>query len=169
MTILVFASKFNFKTTRLQIQPLCPDDKALYIKLYTDERVMRFIMPALTEEQAEISFQNALKLNANLNTERLFLTVRLLEELKPSALCCISHLDRKNGIAEIGNIVLPEAQGKQIAQDATKALIKQIQQILAINHFVMDINKNNLAAIRGAKLLGFAQESESSNQYHKHL
>lgn len=169
MTILVFASKFTFQTTRLHIQPLCPDDKALYIKLYTDNQVMRFIMPALSEQKAEESFNNALKLNTDLYTERLFLTVRLLEEQKPSALCCISHLDRKNSVVEIGNMVLPEAQGKQIAQDATKALIKQIQQLLAINHFVMDISKENLAAIRGAKSIGFQPDFGNPTLYYLNL
>lgn len=169
MTILVLASKFDFQTSRLKIQPLCQEDKTLYVKLYTNEKVMRFIMPALSEEKAEESFNNALKLNADMHTERLFLTVRLLQEQKPSALCCISNFDRKNNIAEIGNLVLPEAQGKRIAQEATTALIKQIQQLLAIEYFVMDISKENLPAIRAAKSIGFQRDCRNPTLYYLNL
>lgn len=169
MTLLVMASKFEFQTSRLEIKPLCREDKTLYIKLYTNERVMRFIMPALSLEKAEESFNNALKLNADTLTKRLFLTVRLLQEHIPSALCCISNLDRKNNIAEIGNLVLPEAQGKRIAQEATTALIKQIQQLLAIDHFVMDISKDNLPAIRAAKSIGFQPDCHNPTLYYLNL
>lgn len=165
MNLIVTASEFDFQTARLHIQPLCQADKALYMKLYTDERVMRFIGPALSAEKAEQSFNNALKLNADPHTERLFLTVKLLEAKEASAMCCISHLDRQKGIAEIGNMVLPAAQGKQIAQEATKALMCRIQQMLAINHFVMDISENNLPAIRGAKSLGFRPDKSSPTSY----
>lgn len=130
---------------------------------------MQFIRPPLSPEQAQSSFNYALQANGCPSTSRLFLCVRSLTTTSPLALCSISHLDRVNRVAELGCIVSRAAQGKCLAQHATLALMQKIKQELAIKQFIMDINPNNLPAIRAAKSIGFRQSRLHKHIYHQQI
>lgn len=163
--LLLDASKFDFSWRGLHIKPLGEADLQLYLDLYTNARVMRYICEPLTVDQAKTSFYTALSLNEDLHSERLFLTVRTENSEHAVALCCISRLDRHNKIAELGTMVLPQFHGKRVGQDATIALMRRIQQVLAITEFELAIHKQNLPAIRAAKLLGFKLDPVDQTLY----
>ena len=52
-----------FETPRVRVRLLCEDDLDLYLALYTDPDVMRYIGPVLGKEEAEVQFRKALALN----------------------------------------------------------------------------------------------------------
>lgn len=166
MSLLLKAEEFDFFTENLHIKPLTEADEALYVQLYTSERVMRFIAAPLTPQQAKVSFDYALAQNQIATGKRLFLTTRPKGGEQAVALCCISDFDRENKIIEIGNIVAPQAQGKFYAKEATLALICHIQRLLDVHVFKMDIHEKNLPALRGAKIVGFKQCSSENTKYY---
>lgn len=163
--MLLKAKSFDFFTENLHIKPLTSADEPLYVELYTSERVMRFITAPLTPQQAKASFDYALTQNQIATGKRLFLTTRPKEAEHAVALCCISDFDREKKVIEIGNIVSPQAQGKQYAQEATIALMSHIQKILDVHHFTMDIHPKNLPALRAARILGYKPVEGKENAF----
>jgi RimJ/RimL family protein N-acetyltransferase len=161
--MLLDAKAFDFKWKNLHIRPLAVQDLQLYLDLYCSERVMRFIGAPLSVEHAKKSFMHALTLNANQLSERLFLTVTVDGADSAVAISSISHLDRKNGVAEIGSMVLPHGHGKRVGQDASIMLMQHIYSQLGISKFSVQVHPKNLPAIRAAKILGFRVVESAEN------
>lgn len=55
----------SFETSRVKARLLCEDDLDLYLALYTDPEVMRYIGPVMGREAAEAQFRKAVGHNAN--------------------------------------------------------------------------------------------------------
>lgn len=156
--MLLEAEQFDFTWLDLHVKPLSFEDMQLYIGLYTSSRVMRFICEPLTTDEAIVSFANALKINAEKRSQRLFLTVKLRDTEHAVGLVCISNLDRINRLVELGSMLLPQFHGKNIAKNAILALMAQVQNCLKINRFMLQIHEYNLPALRAAKLMGYRQD-----------
>ncbi|MFD0726395.1 GNAT family N-acetyltransferase [Lysobacter brunescens] len=56
-------SDLAFETPRVKARLLCEDDLDLYLALYTDPEVMRYVGPVMGREEAEAQFRKALALN----------------------------------------------------------------------------------------------------------
>lgn len=159
--MLLDAKRFDFKWQHLHLKPLSECDLQLYINLYCCERVMKFIGEPLSLEQAKKSFAYALKLNGSVKSDRLFFSVTVDGTDKAAALSSISYFDRANKKVEIGSMVLPNAHGKRVGQDASTMLMQRIYQEIGISEFTVKIHPKNLPAIRAAKLLGFTATETS--------
>lgn len=55
----------SFETPRIRARLLCEDDLDLYLALYTDPEVMRYIGPVLGREEVERQFRKAIALNSD--------------------------------------------------------------------------------------------------------
>ncbi|HEX5793089.1 MAG TPA: GNAT family N-acetyltransferase [Rheinheimera sp.] len=153
--LLLDAKLFDFTWQDLHIKPLCEDDLQLYVDLYRNEKVMRFIGPPLLEEEAVASFGHALLFSKTPEGNRLFLTVRRRADSSPAGIVSISHLDRKKQMVELGSMLLPKFHGKLIGKESVIALMTQIKRTLSIHSFLLDIDLQNLPALRAARIMGF--------------
>ncbi|KGJ89687.1 GNAT family N-acetyltransferase [Colwellia psychrerythraea] len=154
-------------TERLIIRPLTKQDKALYITLYTDAKVMRNICPPLNKHAAEQLFESSLKQLDRFNNKRLSWV--LIEKASQQAIG-IQGITWDQGDSEtisIGIMLTRSANGKLIPEEAMGALIEYSFKHLKINKINAEYQKINLATARFVKKLGFiagAVREEDENQ-----
>lgn len=163
--LLLDASKFDFKRQKLHIKPLSERDFKLYQDLYCCERTMRFIGTPLTEAEARVSFLHALAYSQQPKGLRLFMTVQHEDDMVPAGIVSISHLDRDNKTAELGSILNSKYHGRLIGKESVIALMARITQVLNIGHFLLDIQRGNLPALRAARIMGFKPVLNSETLY----
>lgn len=153
--LLLESSLFDFTWQHLEIKPIADKDLMLYLDLYCNPRVMRFVGQPLTKNQAIQSFKHALRYNKHPEGERLFLTVKHIDDEAPAGIVSISHFDREQKIVEIGSMLKPRQHGRFIGKESVIALMARITQVLNIDHFLLDIMPGNLPALRAARIMGF--------------
>ena len=153
--ILLESGSFDFTWQHLHIKPITNNDLSLYLDLYCNPRVMRFVGKPLTENQARESFKHALRYNEHPEGERLFLTVKHIDDEAPAGIVSISHVDREKKIVEIGSMLKPSQHGRFIGKESVIALMERITQVLKIDHFLLDIMPGNLPALRAERIMGF--------------
>jgi len=163
--ILLESGMFNFKWRQLQIKPITGSDLSLYLELYCNPRVMRFVGEPLTENKAVESFKHALLYNERPEGDRLFLTVKHIDDAAPAGIVSISHFDREQKIVEIGSMLKPSQHGRFIGKESVIALMARITQVLNIDHFLLDIQPGNLPALRAARIMGFKPVLYSETLY----
>lgn len=153
---------FTFTTRRLYLRPLIAADEVLYESLYSCERVMRFIGEPFTKGKCRDTFNRILvKQNTN-NFSQLFLIVSDKLTAEKYGLCALPKLALTESEAEIGNMLLPAAQGKQIAEEATLGVVDKLQSLGTAKIF-MHIDPNNRAAIKAAARVKFLPSEANQN------
>ncbi|MBU2923947.1 GNAT family N-acetyltransferase [Colwellia sp. 4_MG-2023] len=143
----------SFTTKRLLIRPLEETDKAFYISLYSDAKIMRNIGPPLTSIEATEAFTNTLTV---MQKKKPKVMVWVIIDLKSNNLIGLQALYNKTpNITEIGIMLATQFNGMLFPEEAIGSLIEygfnhlNLQQINA--HFA----KANLATARVAKKTGF--------------
>lgn len=168
----------SFNTEKLLIRPLAEQDKALFISLYTDAKVMRNIGEALSHQKAEKAFSNTLKVIKKDQPKIMTWTIVNLADNKaigiqgftwstPTALNDIS-IDNERQTAEIGIMLLRGSNGKLLPEEAIGALIEYGFSHLKLKQINACFTKKNLATARVAKKVGFTfnavQQSDDVQQ-----
>lgn len=161
------ASLIDLTSSKIRIRALLKTDEDLYLALYTSTAVMKYICEPLSLEKASQSFQYSLRLNSDVSTSRVLLTICSLEDGLPIGLCSVSNFDRKNKISELGCIVVPGTQRNSIAKEALATLASYLSKQLCIEEFTLDIHPENVAATRLAASLGYAKCPVRANIYSK--
>lgn len=106
-------------TSRFRLRPLAGSDEPLYVAIYTDAALMRFVGEPLTREQAAKAFASFLHSNKAGDLARPCCWViertsgQGLEEEVVGLLALIPHAGR----AEIGVMVRAAWQGSKVAQE----------------------------------------------------
>lgn len=168
----------SFKTERLLIRPLAIEDKALFISLYTDAKVMRHISAPLTPEKVEKAFFRTLAIMKDVNP-RTF-TWAIVKQADNTSigiqaltnLPCLSKksyankTDEQCNTTEIGIMLLRSANGKQFPEEAMGGLIDYAFKDLRLNKINARFSKTNLATLRFTKKLGFILAHSQVNTNH---
>ncbi|HSG51854.1 MAG TPA: GNAT family N-acetyltransferase [Rheinheimera sp.] len=163
------ASLIDVTTQNLRIRELAQTDKELYTTLYTSKDVMKYICAPLSLEKACQSFMYSLKLNSDVTSSRMLLTISLSDNEDPIGLCSVSHFDRENKIAELGCIIAPGTQRNNIAKQALAILASKLSELLDVVEFTLDIHPDNLAAVRLADSLGYTKCPARETIYRKKI
>lgn len=153
----------NFITERLLIRPLAAQDKVLFIKLYTDVKVMRNISPPLSHKKAEKAFHNTLKIMKKSQPSVMIWVIVNLADEKTIGIQGFTwpsmkseHLNSgKYTTAEIGIMLLRNSNGKLIPEEATTALIEYAFNHLPIERINTFYAKDNFSVAKLAQKLGF--------------
>ncbi|WP_170235888.1 GNAT family N-acetyltransferase [Colwellia demingiae] len=161
----------SFTTERLLIRPLAVQDKALYLSLYCNAKIMKNIGEPLSLESAQKAFHNTLK--AMDKTMPKVLTWAIVnkitnETIGIQALSESSQDDFK--IAEIGIMLSTKANGKQFPEEAMGALMEYGFHHLLLMRINAVYACKNLATKRFVNKLGFRfnnqpQGDEDNNEY----
>lgn len=112
-------------THRVISRPLNRTDRDVYVQLYTDPQVMRYIGAPLKAEVAAASFDKALALQ---QSQSVFAPRWVLLDAGVNRKCGLLGLfaDDDSHAAEIGLMLLPSAQGRGFAGDAIGAMVATV-------------------------------------------
>ena len=149
----------TFTTERLLIRPLAEQEKAIYISLYTDAKIMRNIGEPLSVEAAKNAFDRVLKAMTKKQQKVITWAIVTLDNNECIGLQALnwqsSALAGLTETAEIGIMLLRNSNGKLLPEEAMGALMEYAFSHLAINTIHATYAKSNLATKRFVKKLGF--------------
>lgn len=153
----------SFTTERLLIRPLSEEDKALFINLYTDAKVMRNISAPLSGEKAEKAFHNTLKIMKKAQPSIMTWVIVNLADNKAIGIQGFTWPSmkseqlnsQKNKTAEIGIMLLRNSNGRLLPEEAIGALIEYGLTYIELEQINACFTKRNLATARVAKKVGF--------------
>lgn len=146
-----------FDTARLRARALCDADERLFITLYCDPEIMRFIATPLTPERAAQRFRAAIEDNGETGV-----TLTVIERVTghPIGICSLYKIDRIRRLAESGIILLPEYQALGYAQEGVAALVTKAFAKLPINEITARVAGAHSIAQRVVINLGFTRRSD---------
>lgn len=153
------ATHFVFQTTRLQIRPLNLEDQQLYLDLYSDPSIMRFVRPALSTRDAVDSFLSAVKLNHKKPFNRLFLAI--LEQGEAAGICAINQCFAKDNSVELGLMLKKPWHAKGYAVESFSALVQRVELYFCGAKIWVDIDPANIAAVNVGLKTGFRHDEDN--------
>jgi RimJ/RimL family protein N-acetyltransferase len=148
----------SFTTERLLIRPLAESDKAFYISLYSDPRIMRHIGTPLTSIEAEKNFERTIQETKKNKPKVMTWTIVCLKKNEPLGIQGLTRIaSQVNPLnnADIGIILALKAHGKCFPEEAMGALIEYAFQYISIKTIRAFYATKNLATKRFIKKLGF--------------
>lgn len=155
MTSNEFLLTCEWQYQDLLISPLSSHDWPLFTALYCDAKIMRHICPVFTTEEAIAFFQNTMKTQQLRPIQRLWFAIKHNVSGVGLGICGIPSVDYAKAEAELGIMLLAEAQGKTTALHALTALVQQTTKALPIKKVFCRTNPENLAVGRLVEKLGF--------------
>ncbi|PMG76862.1 hypothetical protein BCU84_12490 [Shewanella sp. 10N.286.51.B7] len=147
----------NFETERLSIRLLEEKDIDLYVSLYTDPKIMRFIAEPLTKSKAKSSFFTAIKLN---NEAPFKQVIWAIVDKSSNEACGIQNLsmhyeDKRS--AEAGLILARNAQGRFYPEEALIGMIEYGFTKLGLKTIFAYASVKNRASKRVVVKAGFTE------------
>lgn len=109
-------------TPRLLLRPMAEADAALYVRLYGDAGVMRLVAAPLSPEAAQRAFGLALAQARATPPRACYWICHARDRREDAGLLALLHDRARPGLAEVGILLLAEAQGQGYATEAIAAL-----------------------------------------------
>ena len=162
------------------MRPLAAQDEAMFCALYTDVKTMRFIEPAYSQEKAIKTFKSFVKRNTNSNPS--FTTWAILnkttnidnvneaetEHLPPPAIGLVLLYNKAGNkvlkITEVGILLLRQANGKLLAEEALGAMLSYAFSQLQLPYVNARFDKRNLATKRITRKVGFSYHQAHADE-----
>lgn len=150
-------------TQHVLLRPLSEQDREQFVALYSSERVMRHIFPALTSHSAERYFSKILQNAQRTNAPYMFWSI--CQANKPSQPVGIVALifDQKDSVrAEIGIVLKPFVKCRYAAFDAMLEVMLYASNRLGTEDIYAMISPENKAAINLGHRLGFVLDPDAA-------
>lgn len=149
-----------FDTPRLHLRPLGEGDETLHGRLYTDPDLMRHIAPPMSPEAAQRSFHAALKQQGG---KRLLWVIDQRNGSNRAAQCGILGVVPEGGAAEVGVMLLAQAQARGFAAEVISAIADVLFRTSAIRRlWTRHASANGPASVL-MRNLGFEPLSAQEN------
>jgi RimJ/RimL family protein N-acetyltransferase len=139
---------------RVRLQPLDDTDGALYVALYTDAVVLAHVMPPLSLPVAQRSFAAACRQARQPAPARRYWTIRGRDGGEAMGLLGLVSGPRQ-GLAEVGILLVPEWQRRGVAREAVAMLVAQMFSAGTLESIEARHAPGNRAAARLFDSLGF--------------
>lgn len=150
---------------RLLLRPMQQADAALYIRLYSDDAVMRCVADPLSLQMAGRAFKLALAQARRLPPHAHYWICRPHQHDEDIGLLALMHDRDRSGLAEVGVLLLPQAQGQGYATEAIAALadhaLSEPASGLGLQRLWTRHARDNLAAAGLMQALGFHSDESS--------
>ena len=114
------------QTSRLHLRPLVDADRDFYCRLYTDAAVMAHVGPPLPQDAAEAAFSRVLRQLTALPPRACYWILHARVNGEPLGLMALVPDRNNHTSAEVGVLLLPDAQGRGHATAAIAALADHI-------------------------------------------
>jgi len=149
----------SFTTERLFIRPLVEQDRALFISLYTDAKIMRNISEPLSDEKADKAFNSSLSMMEKSQPKIMTWAIVSMAEnraigIQGLTLKQAAKLNNKKN-ADIGIMLDAKANGKLYPEEAMGALMEYGFTKLKLTRINAHYASKNLATKRFVNKLGF--------------
>lgn len=150
-----------FETPRLHLRPLGEGDEALYCHLYTDPGMMRHIGAPLSAAAALRSFHKARALSAQAAPAMQLWTITEHGSSAGLGLLAQVHHGDATDVAELGIMLVADAQGRGLAAEAMEALTERLFAQPEIRRLWTAQLPTNTAVVRLMQRLGFERDLTS--------
>ncbi|REL35093.1 GNAT family N-acetyltransferase [Thalassotalea euphylliae] len=157
-TILTSAkTKNSFETKRLLVRPLNSQDKALFIELHTNEKIMKHTGGAVSQEVAHAKFETALKLNQTKPAKFSIWTIvsTVNNETIGFEMLYQTNKHRQEKIWEIGIMMANSGQNRGLSEEAINSLLEFAFTCLNIDEIVARFAEENVKTHRLVEKTGF--------------
>ncbi|MBX3713907.1 MAG: GNAT family N-acetyltransferase [Lysobacter sp.] len=155
-------SDLSFETPRVKARLLCEDDLDLYLALYTDPEVMRYIGPVMGREDVLAVFEKSLGHNRRLGVRALYW--RVFDRSNDDASVGLASLVREirdGGAADVGLMLSSDVQRSSLGQHCLAAMIGNCLSgywNLGVSEITARHVESHAAARRLVESLGFVGE-----------
>jgi len=166
-------AKHCFTTERLLIRPLIEQDRDLYFSLYCNEKIMRHIGKAFSQQEAENAFTRTLKAMQKEKPPVITWAIVTLDNNECIGIQALNwqtsklmHKPNTANInqAEIGIMLTAESQGQRFPEESMTALIDYAFNALGLDKINAFYAKKNLKSKRVFDKLGFIFDTEQKQQ-----
>lgn len=153
----------TFESERLLFRPLAEEDRSMFISLFTDVNIMRYIGDTLDEQTAISTFETALK--NNLKANQKYNTWAIIEKINQKSIGIIYLFKRPElhqaGDIEHGLMIERASNGKLYPEEACEKLIEYAFSIRHYKRVLAVYKDKNLATKRILKKLRFSFDETS--------
>ncbi len=164
------------------MRPLAAQDETMFCALYTDAKTMRFIEPVYSQEKAQKAFNEVVKLNSysdsGFNTWAIISKTDEVAETNKAndtksgqfnipAIGLVMFYNKAGNqqlkTTEIGIMLLSQARGKLLAEEAFGAMLSYGFNQLKLPSINVRFDKRNLAIQRITQKVGFSYNQLFAN------
>jgi RimJ/RimL family protein N-acetyltransferase len=155
----------SLPTRSLRLRPLAESDQTFYCRLYTNAAVMIRVGPPLTQEAAQSAFTRVLRQVSATPPRSHYWMLHAQAADAPLGLMALVP-DRDNPTsAEVGVLLLPEAQGQGHATEAIAALADNVFAAPGLQRLWTRHASGNAAAVGLMRKLGFVARRDTSDAW----
>jgi len=147
----------------IRIAPLVASDKTLFIALCTNQTIMQYVYTPLTVTQASKLFAERLVPWHHKSSGWLSYTLVETVTEKKVGTIGLKIIDHQAAVAEVGFMMLSDAQGKGYASQALGLLCKQAFSVLNLHKLVAVCAAENSASVALLQKQGFQLEERLKN------
>ena len=153
-----FSSFPILQTERLSLRKLSPDDAEEIFFLRTDENINKYIdRPRAKTIDDAYNFIN--KTNQSIdNNELVDWAITFKNDSRLIGSICLWNISREENKAEVGYELLPDFQGKGIAQEAMLVVLDYGFNIMLLNKIEAYTRKENLASTKLLEKFNFIRD-----------
>jgi RimJ/RimL family protein N-acetyltransferase len=150
-------------TPRLLLRPMVEADAAIYTRLYTNGGVMRFVAAPLSLQAARRAFELVLAQARATPPRAHYWICHSRERGNDAGLLALLPDRDDDASAEVGILLLPEAQGQGYATEAIAALADHALSGLVLQRLWTRHARDNQAMIGLMQALGFHPDAGASD------
>ena len=151
------------QTRSLRLLPLVDADEAFYCRLYTDAAVMSRVGPPLTQEAAQGAFARVLRQVAATPPRSHYWMLYAGATDAPLGLMALVPDRDDPASAEVGVLLLPDAQGQGRATEAIAALADSVFAMPGLQRLWTRHASGHSAAVGLMRRLGFVAGPDASD------
>lgn len=151
----------NSKTSRLQIRPICIDDKETIFSYRSDPETNKYLslIPQSVDDIAEFISNSSTDINVPGTWFQLAIIERSSTQLIGDIGIHFLNSDPENKQVEIGYTLNKDFRGKGYATEALFAVIDYLFNTLDKHRITASIDPTNLNSIKLVERLGFRKEA----------
>ena len=158
-------------THEIELVPVSSGDLKLFEQIYMNPDMFKYIGKPLSKKQVMEIHKNSMT-NFESDPIHRYFVISLIKQKASVGIIGVNAMRESSSIGELGVMVLPQWQGYNIALNAFKILITQIQSKGWYSSLVAHIDKNNRPANSifvklGYKLIGYTYVKKYNKKMNK--
>lgn len=151
------------QTRSLRLRSLAESDETFYCRLYTDAALMTHVGPPLTQQTAQNAFTRVLRQVATTPPRSQYWILHAQAADAPLGLMALVPDRDDPASAEVGVLLLPEAQGQGYATEAIAALADSVFAAPGLQRLWTRHASGHSAAVGLMRRLGFVANHGTSD------
>jgi [ribosomal protein S5]-alanine N-acetyltransferase len=154
-----------FKTERLVLRQVLPNDAEQMHILRSDDSTMKFLDRPRSKSVEDAHALIKKMDEAQKNNEGITWTITIIGDDRLIGTIGIWRIDKENHRGEIGYMIFPDHWKKGIMTEATTAVLKFGFEKLNLHSIEANLNPENIASVKLIEKLGFRKEAHFTENY----